>query len=123
MKPLDVHPSSLRTASGGLGEVRDDLAARAHDVGGSPAMFGTGPIGGLVGGLFGQTVEAMLESLESVVADLGDAEQALGRMDVGYRRAEQLGEEAVSQAVREDCPATRPPSSPPGGTSGTAGPA
>lgn len=121
MKPLDVRPSILRTASGGLGGVRGDLAARSREVGGSPAMFGTGPIGGLVGGLFGQTVGAMLESLESLVADLGDAEQALGRMDVEYRRADLLGEEAVSQAVRRDYPASRPPSSPPSGTPGRAG--
>ncbi|MGN9781211.1 hypothetical protein ACTMTF_07275 [Nonomuraea sp. ZG12] len=121
MKPLDVRPSTLRTASGGLGEVRDDLAARSREVGGSPAMFGTGPIGGLVGGLFVQTVGAMLESLESVVADLGDAEQALSQMDVEYRRADQLGAEAVSQAARADYPASRPPSSPPSGTPRTDG--
>ncbi|MFI6510912.1 hypothetical protein ACIBCT_25180 [Streptosporangium sp. NPDC050855] len=122
MKPLDVRPSTLRTASGGLGGVRDDLAAHGRDLGGSPAMFGTGPVGGLVGGVYAQTVGAILESLESVVTDLGDAEQALGLMDAGYRRAERLGEEAVSQAVRGDSPASRPPSSPPAGTSGTAGP-
>jgi hypothetical protein len=121
MKPLDVRPSTLRTASGGLGEVRDVLAASSREVGGSPAMFGTGPIGGPVGELFVQTVGAMLESLESVVADLGDAEQALSWMDVEYRRADQPGEEAVSQTARGDYPASRPPSSPPSGTPRTAG--
>lgn len=121
MKPTDVRPSTLRTASGGLGEVRDELAARSREVGGSPAMFGTGLIGGLVGELFARTAGAMLESLESVVTDLGDTEQALSRMDVEYRRADQLSAEAVSQAARGDYPATRPPSSPPSGTPRTAG--
>ncbi|MEU1877765.1 hypothetical protein ABZ470_10665 [Streptosporangium sp. NPDC020072] len=122
MKPLEVRSPSLRTASGGLGGVSGDLAAQGRDLGSSTAAFGSGPVGGLLGDLLGRTLGAITESLESVVADLGDAGQALGRMDAGYRRAESLSEEAVSQASRGGSPASPPPSHRPYGTPGTAWP-
>ncbi|MER7128463.1 hypothetical protein [Streptosporangium saharense] len=123
MKPLEVRSSSFRTASAGLSGVGEDLAAHGHTFGTSGAVFGSGPVGGLLGDLLERTLGALTASLESVVTDLDGAGQGLDRMDTGYRRAENLGVEAVSQAAREDSPATPPPSPHPYGPPGTAWPA
>ncbi|MEV4093668.1 hypothetical protein [Streptosporangium saharense] len=123
MKPLEVRPPSFRTASAGLGGVGEDLAAHGHALGASGAVFGSGPVGGLLGDLLGRTLGALTASLESVVTDLDDAGRALGWTDTGYRRAEDLSVEAVSQATREDSPAIPPPSPHPYGPPGTAWPA
>ncbi|MFF4988542.1 hypothetical protein ACFY19_15190 [Streptosporangium saharense] len=123
MNPLEVRSPSFRTASAGLSGAGEDLAAHGHALGTSGAVFGPGPVGGLLSDLLERTLGALTASLESVVTDLNDAGQALGQMDTGYRRAENLSTEAVSQATRADSPATPRPSPHPYAPPGTAWPA